>query len=88
MKKNIEIYILAAFIIVATVVFLVMLAVKATPPENKDAIMMALGSVLSAFGTVVGYFFGSSKGSADKTDAMLKNPPLTVPEPKPTVPVP
>jgi hypothetical protein len=42
------------------------------PAENKDAIMLSLGALLAAFATVTGYFFGSSKGSADKNDALLK----------------
>ena len=32
------------------------------------------GALIGAFGTVVGYFYGSSKGSADKNE-MLNNKP-------------
>ena len=70
--KNVELYILASIIIVATAGFLIMLGLREMPAGNKDAIMMALGALLAAFGTVVGYFFGSSKGSAEKTDALAK----------------
>ena len=71
MKRNTELYFLAAKIISATVGFLLVLMFRPVPPENKDALMMALGAVLAAFGSVVGYFFGSSKGSAEKTDVLL-----------------
>jgi hypothetical protein len=75
--KNLHLYILAGIIIAGTVVFLALLAVRETPAANKDAIMMALGAQLAAFGTVVGYFFGSSKGSADKTEALTRGKETT-----------
>jgi len=37
----------------------------------ESTINLAIGSLLGAFGTVVGYYFGSSKGSSDK-DKLLK----------------
>lgn len=40
------------------------------PQENQRAFDMAFGSVVSAFVSVYGYYFGSSKSSRDKT-AML-----------------
>lgn len=38
---------------------------------NREAVNLCIGALLSAFGTVVGYFYGSSKGSAEKNE-MLK----------------
>jgi hypothetical protein len=40
----------------------------------NDVINIAVGSLLAAFGLVVGYFYGSSKGSADKTDMLGGGP--------------
>jgi hypothetical protein len=42
--------------------------------EYKSELGIILGALVGAFGTVVGYFYGSSKGSADKND-LLKNKP-------------
>jgi hypothetical protein len=32
----------------------------------ESTINLTIGTLLTAFGTIVGYFFGSSKGSAEK----------------------
>lgn len=68
--RELALYVLASVIIASVVSFLILLTLKETPTGNKDPLMMALGALLAAFGTVVGYFFGSSKGSADKTDTL------------------
>ena len=41
------------------------------PEENKDVFLHLMGMIDTAAGLVIGYYFGSSKGSADKTK-MLK----------------
>ena len=38
----------------------------------ESTINLTIGTLLTAFGTVVGYFFGSSKGSAEKNDLINK----------------
>lgn len=38
--------------------------------KYNDAVMLIIGALIGAFTTVVGYFFGSSKGSADKTELL------------------
>lgn len=43
------------------------------PAGNKDALMMIVGVLVAKFGTIVDYFFGSSKGSADKHDQMAQS---------------
>ena len=40
------------------------------PPESKEPILLILGAWISCFTTVIGYFFGSSQGSKDKSDAI------------------
>lgn len=42
------------------------------PPESKEILNITLGSVGTAWLGIVNYNFGSSSGSAKKTDAMLK----------------
>jgi len=69
--RHAPLYILAGIIIGGNAALLIMLIMREAPPANKDALMLALGAFLAALGSVVNYFFGSSKGSADKTDALL-----------------
>lgn len=38
----------------------------------ESTINLAIGSLIAAFATIVGYFYGSSKGSADKNDLIQK----------------
>ena len=40
------------------------------PDSQENIIIYALGFITSAAGQVLSYFFGSSQGSKDKTDAM------------------
>jgi hypothetical protein len=71
--KEIFMYALGALIAIGTFVLIAMLVVLIIRhPESplKDVLVMSIGSLLAAFGLVVGYFYGSSKGSADKTDIL------------------
>lgn len=59
--------------IVWTTLIVVQMAFKVSiPPENRDLIMLVVGVIIGKFGTVVDYFFGSSKGSSDKNDVIGK----------------
>ena len=44
-----------------------------TPIVNVDLLNIAMGGLLTAFMTIVNYFFGSSHGSKVKTEMMEKN---------------
>lgn len=74
--KEIYMYLLGAFIVGASATVIVMLISKALPENNKDIVNIALGSMLTMAGSVVSYFFGSSKGSSDKT-ALLNGKPVS-----------
>lgn len=39
-------------------------------PSVKDPLLLLLGVEATAFGAIVSYFYGSSQGSADKTEIM------------------
>ena len=54
------------FALVATMIFVEL------PNSSNDVIFMLFGSLAAGFGSVIGYFFGSSKSSADKTVLMSK----------------
>lgn len=66
-------YILGAFVMLCAVAVIVLLTVVSVPDKNHDIIIAAVGTLLGMAVTVVGYFYGSSKSSADKTELMAKN---------------
>jgi hypothetical protein len=51
-------------------ILVVMLFFIPIPQENKSLVDVSLGLVLGWGGAVIQFYFGSSKGSADKTVAM------------------
>lgn len=67
--------ILAIVTIISTMATIVLLTKYEVPSENKDALYMLIGALVSSYTIIISYFFGSSKGSADKTDALVNNKP-------------
>ena len=43
---------------------------------NNPVLDILFGGLVSGFATVLGYFFGSSKGSADKTHLLTLQQPV------------
>jgi CDP-diglyceride synthetase len=70
--KEIYMYALGALIVVGFFFILWIVFVRSMPGPNKDLGLLVIGALVSKFGDVVGYFFGSSKGSADKNEMMKK----------------
>ena len=63
-------YTLAAFVMLLLFGSLGIILTRTIPTDNKDLAYMALGLALGWGTMIISYFFGSSKGSADKTDIM------------------
>jgi uncharacterized membrane protein len=67
-----------AMIVLATIIVLGVLATTIilmkwqVPIDNNEPLFMILGALIASFSSVVQYFFGSSKGSSEKTE-LLKN---------------
>lgn len=70
--KGIYMYLLGACVMGASFAVFYMLIVHPVPADNKDVFNIAIGVLLGWGTSVVGYFYGSSKSSADKTE-ILKN---------------
>lgn len=68
--KELYMYILGGFIVGVGAMIVVLLIFYKLPDTNKDIVNIALGTVLGMAVTVVSYFFGSSKSSADKTELL------------------
>lgn len=66
--KEIVMYLLGGFIVGVSATVVGLLIFYPVPDGNKDIVNIALGTLLGMAVTVVGYFYGSSKSSADKTE--------------------
>ena len=70
--KDLLMYILGGLIVLGFFGLLGLLIFNPAPVDNKDLLNITIGSLIAAFATVVGYFYGSSKGSADKNELLKK----------------
>ena len=62
---------LAVVVVLGVLATTIILMKWDVPIDNAEALYLVLGSLLAAFATVINYFFGSSKGSSDKTQALV-----------------
>lgn len=67
--KDVFMYALGAIVVIG---FFIMLAYLIKAGTFESTINLAIGSLIAAFATVVGYFYGSSKGSSDKNEMLNK----------------
>ena len=70
--KDLFMYILGGLIVAAFFCLLALLVFNGIPEQNESLLNIAIGSLLAGFSTVVAYFYGSSKGSSDKTEMINK----------------
>ena len=64
--KDLFQYILGGLIVVGFFTLLVLLVIHIVPEQNKDLLNITVGALIGSFAAVVGYFYGSSAGSAAK----------------------
>jgi len=67
--KDIYMYALGAIIVIGFFVTMVFLI---RDSGYKSEVNMIVGALIATFTMVVSYFYGSSKGSADKTESVNK----------------
>ena len=67
--KSSHVYIATVVCVMYALAFVALLFVE---PQSgaKDALLILIGGLSAAFGGVVSYFFGSSSGSAQKTELL------------------
>jgi len=70
--RTIAQYILAVLIVLCFFSLIAILIFVEMPKNNGELLYLAIGALISSFGTVKDYFFGSSAGSAAKTELMSK----------------
>jgi len=67
-------YILGGLIVIGFFILLYLLVNAEVPEKNQGLLNLVVGALIGSFATVVSYFYGSSKGSAEKTDLLSKKP--------------
>lgn len=70
--KDILMYCLGGVIVAGFFTLLYLMMYWGVPLENKDLFNILAGALVGSFTTVVGYFYGSSKGSQEKNE-IIKN---------------
>jgi gas vesicle protein len=67
---DVNLYILAWTVVISFFITTGILLFATLPQNQANIVYMLLGTLGTGFATVLGYFFGSSKGSADKTQLL------------------
>lgn len=70
--REVGLYVIATMVILALVWCSAKLFNTEVPVSNRDMIVSITSFLLAKASTIVDYFFGSSKGSSDKTDALTE----------------
>jgi hypothetical protein len=67
-SKDTFMYALGALIVIGFFSVLGIMFFAELPGANQDVGYLVVGALVAQFSLVIGYFYGSSKGSSDKTD--------------------
>ena len=70
--KDVYMYGLGALVVIGFFALLIMVFVYEIPSPNREVGLMAIGALIGQFNSIITYFFGSSKGSSDKTDLLTR----------------
>lgn len=71
--KDIFQYVLGTVVVITFIILLWFLFKKEIPQTNMNLLSLIIGALIGSFTTVVQYFFGSSKGSAEKSEILRKD---------------
>ncbi len=74
--KDTNLYILPWTVIVGFFLLVIFLLYNQVPKDQNGVVFMLFGALATGFGTVLQYFFGSSRSSQDKTDLLAKAEPI------------
>ena len=69
-KKDYYLYGLASLVVLGFFVLCGVLMSHTVPTGQNEVVFMLFGALATGFGTVLQYFFGSSKSSSDKTNLL------------------
>lgn len=65
-------YALGALIVIGFFTLCIGLLKLTIPKDNAEVFYLLAGALISAFSTIVGFFFGSSLGSQEKNELLTK----------------
>jgi hypothetical protein len=71
-KKDYNLYVTAWCVLTGFFILTAVLMFYPLPEGSSQAVYMLFGALAGGFGTVLQYFFGSSKGSSDKTQMLAE----------------
>lgn len=71
-KKDYNLYILAWTVVVGFFVLCGILMKYPLPKGQNEVVFLLFGALATGFGTVLAYFFGSSKSSSEKTRMLIE----------------
>ncbi len=71
-KRDMNLYVLAWMVVGLFFALVGLLMFVVLPEANVGPVNQLFGAMATGFGMVLQYFFGSSKGSADKTAAIIE----------------
>lgn len=79
-NRDIFQYVLGGLIVIGFFTLLILLVLSEVPEKNKDLLNLVVGALIGSFASIVGYYFGSSSGSAKKDETIQnalnsQNPP-------------
>lgn len=72
-SKSEERTIISLFMVILIVALLLLMFMIELPDNNKDMAYLVVGALMGSFTTIIAFWFGSSKGSSDKTDIIKQN---------------
>ena len=75
-SRDVHLYILAWVMVSGFFALLGCLLFVTIPNDQSGVVSMLFGALSAGFGSVIGYFFGSSKGSADKAASISQTASL------------
>lgn len=70
LSKNLFMQILAIVVVLLTFAMIAVLQFRPLIQENKELLYTVFGIMLGWAGTIITYYWGTSKSSQDKTDMM------------------
>lgn len=70
--KEVYMYALGALVVIGFFVLVILVFIFEIPSLNREIGLMTIGALIGNFNSIIAYFFGSSKGSSDKTELLTK----------------
>ena len=71
--KEIYMYALAALFVIGYFILIGLILTMVIPEQNKDIALMLFGTLTAGVSLILGYFFGSSRGSEEKNKLLLQS---------------